>query len=161
MKNSFFNRISTAASALLISTMGLSPLHADTIGEWSVESGSTVCSAGTSNNGASMILITSKSGASGILIKPASQDAIELGTSYKLQISLNGEGDRDLTSSAIKFGGAKVLILEIPGAKIAAGEADGFAMRVKMNGTVLFEKDMHGAHDAFAAFVACSKNFGA
>ena len=161
MENTFVSRISAAVSAVMISTLCLSPLQAETIGEWSVESASTVCSAGTSKDGASMILITSKGGASGILIKPASQDAISLGTSYKLQISFNGEGDHDLTSSAINFGGAKVLILEIPGAKIAAGEADGFSMRVKMNGMVLFEKDMHGARDAFAAFVACSKKFGA
>lgn len=161
MQNSWSRTLWTTAIGGLTSTMLQAPARAETIGDWTVDSASTVCSAGTSQNGASMILITSKSGASGILIKPASQDAIELGTSYKLQISLNGQQDHDLTSSAIKFGGAKVLILELPGAKIAAGEADGFTMRVKMNGAVLFEKDMHGAHDAFAAFVACSKKFEA
>ena len=149
------------AMGALASALPVVPVQAETIGDWQVEAADTLCSAGTSQNGASMILITSKSGASGIMIKPADQGALEIGAAYKLQVSLNGSSDHEMTSNATKFGGVKVLILEIPGAKIAAGEADGFAMRVKMKDAVLFDKDMHGAHDAFAAFVACSKKFGA
>jgi hypothetical protein len=137
------------------------PAFAATIGDWQVEDASTLCSAGTSQNGASMILMTSKSGANGILIKPADQGAIAVGSGYKLQLSFNGSSDREIAASGMKFGGAKVLIIDMPAVKMAAGEADGFALRVKLGGTVLFDKDMHGARDAFAAYVACSKKFGA
>lgn len=148
----------SVAIAALVSTM---PIAAETIGDWQVEAASTMCSAGTSANGASMILLTSKSGATGIMVKPADQHAITVGADYPIQLSLNGQAARDLTVPAIRFGGASVLLLPIPGAKIAAGEADGFAMKVTLNGAILFDKDMHGAHAAFASFVACSKTFGA
>jgi len=130
-------------------------------GDWVVESNASFCSIGTKQNGALFIMMTTSSGASGLMIKPVDQSLIATGTDYKLKVSINNSADIDTTASAGDFGGVKVLHIRVNGAKIAAGEADGFAFRVKLGDTVVFDKDMHGSHDAFAAFVECSKKFGA
>ena len=141
---------------------GATAAKADTppkIGMWNYAEVATFCSIGTTANGSALILMTSKSGASGVMLKPADQSAIVAGTDYPLKVSMNGSADFDITANAGEFGGAKVLFLPIKGNKIAAGEADGFALRASLNGAVLFDKDMHGSHDAFAAFVACGAKF--
>ena len=161
MKNLWIRRAQLAAIIGFASAPLVAPAHAKTIGDWQVEATDSFCSEGTNKDGASAIFLTAKTGSNGILIKPADQSTITTGTDYKLQISLNGESDVTSTAGTVSFGGAKVLVLKIPATAIAAGEADGFAMRVKLNDRVLFDKDMHGARDAFAAFVACSKKFKA
>ena len=105
-------------------------------------------------------MMYSASGASGVLVIPDDQNSISPDHDYPVKINLNtsnGASDFDMTGSAMNFGGSKVLLIEIKAAAIAAGQADGFALRVNMNDKVVFDKDMHGSKDAFAAFVACTK----
>ena len=129
-------------------------------GDWVADSGATYCSLGTKQkDGAMFIMMTTSSGASGLMIKPADQSLITTGTAYPLKVNINGSSDIDTTANAGDFGGVKVLHVKLNAAAIAAGEADGFAFRASLNGTVLFDKDLHGARNEFAAFVACSKKF--
>ena len=156
-----FSRCATAAILCLAAITAIAPLQAQTTtGDWVVTSEKGFCSAGTKQkDGTMFILMTTSSGASGLMIKPADQSLITTGKAYPLKVSINNTGDADTTANAGDFGGGKVLHIKLNAAAIAAGEADGFAFRVKLNDTVLFDKDLHGSHDAFASFVACSKKF--
>ncbi len=146
-----------AAMAACASFAASTPASASQIGAWDYEPSAKSCSIGTSGSPGKMIMLYTASGASGMLVVPDDQSSISPDHDYPVKISLNGSADRDMTASAIKFGGANVLLIEIKAAAIAAGETDGFAMRVKMNDKVVFDKDMHGSKDAFAAFVGCTK----
>lgn len=159
--NSSLTRTTASAFAALLSIAALPPAQAAPGDDWVVDSNTSYCSIGTKQDGAFFILMTTSSGASGLMIKPADQSLITAGTDYKLKININGSADIGTTANAGDFGGVKVLHIELNGAKIAAGEPDGFAFRVRLGDTIVFDKDMHGSHDAFAAFVACSKKFGA
>jgi hypothetical protein len=148
-----------AAAAILCSA--IAPLQAQTANsDWVVTSEKNFCSAGTKQkDGTMFILMTTSSGASGLMIKPADQSLITSGKDYPLKVSINGSSDIETTANAGDFGGVKVLHIKLNGARIAAGEADGFAFRVSLDGKVLFDKDLHGAHNEFAQFVECSNKF--
>ncbi len=137
------------------------PASAETMGMWDYQSAKTFCSIGTAQDGNKFLMMTTKSGASGVMIVPADQSLITVGTDYTLMISLKGSPEFETSGNAGEFGGAKVLYLKIKGNKIAAGEPDGFQFHSSLNGTVIFDKDMRGSTDAFAAFVSCSQAFGA
>jgi hypothetical protein len=157
MKTSCILRCTIAALAACASLVALTPASAGMVGAWDYESSAKSCSIGTKGSTGKMIMLYTASGASGMLVVPDDQSSISPDHDYPIKFSINGSADSDLNASAIKFGGATVLLIEIKAAAIAAGEADGFAMRVKLNDTVVFDKDMHGSKDAFAAFVACTK----
>lgn len=150
-------------AAAVILCMAVAPLQAQTSsGDWVVSSEKNFCSAGTKQkDGTMFILMTTSRGASGLMIKPADQSLIATGKEYPLKVSINGSSDIDTNANAGDFGGVKVLHIKLNAARIAAGEADGFAFRVSLDGKILFDKDLHGSHDAFAQFVECSKKFGA
>ena len=145
-----FGMISTVTSA-----------HAETMGKWSYISADTVCSLTTDQGGAKLIMLTSKSGATGILTMPADQSALVTGHDYKITISIDGTELPESSASAIEFGGAKVLYIAFKAAAFARDMPDGVAFRVKMGGKVVFDMDNSNSHDAFAAYAACSKKFGA
>lgn len=152
----------TAAIAFAsFAIMAQIPAQAAPDGDWVVDSNANYCTIGTKQNGALFIMMTTSSGASGMMIKPFDQSLITTGTDYKLKVSMNGSDDIETTASAGDFGGVKVLHIGVSGVKIATGEPDGFAFRVTLGKTIIFDKDMRGSHDEFAAFVACSKKFGA
>ncbi len=157
MKNSSIVHCTIAVLAASAAFVAITPASANMIGAWNYDSTPTLCSIGTKGNTGKMIMLYTASGASGMLVVPDDQSSLSPGHDYPVKISINGSADSALTSSAIKFGGATVLLVEIKVAGIAAGEADGFAMRVKMNDKPVFDKDMHGSKDAFAAFVGCTK----
>lgn len=145
-----FGMISTVTSA-----------HAETMGKWGYTSTDAVCSLTTDQGGAKLIMLTSKSGATGILAVPADQSALVTGHDYKITISIDGAELPESSASAIEFGGAKVLYIAFKAAAFARDMPDGVAFRVKMGGKVLFDMDKSNSHDAFAAYAACSKKFGA
>lgn len=157
MKINDIFRYAAFASAFVGLLANAAPANAETIGNWDFVKGATACSIGIKGSPGKLIMLYTKSGSSGMLVVPDDQSSIAAGQDYPVKISLNGSPDRDMTASAIKFGGANVLLIEIKAAAIAAGEADGFAMRVKLNDSVVFDKDMHGSKDVFAAFVGCTK----
>jgi hypothetical protein len=161
MKTSNIVRCTAAALATFASIAALTPASANLIGNWDFESSAKLCSIGTTGSTGKLIMMYTASGASGMLVVPDDQASITPDSDYPLKISLEGSADRDMTGSAIKFGGSKVLLLDIKAAGLAADAADGFAMRVKLNDKVVFDKDMHGSKDAFAAFVACTKTLTA
>ena len=147
-------RCTIAASVMLTA---IAPAMANPIGAWDYQSIANVCSLGTAGNPGKFIMLYTASGASGFLVVPADQTSITADHDYPLKISIDGSADLDTTSSAIKFGGATVLLINIKATKIAADFADGLALRVKLDDKVVFDKDMHGSKDAFAAFVGCTK----
>lgn len=157
---SFRSTFVTMAS--LTAVAAIWPVQARAPGEWVASSENNYCSLGTrQNDGAMFIMLTTRSGASELMIKPADQSLIMAGTNYPLKVNINKSPDIDTIARAGDFGGVTVLHIKVSAARIAAGEADGFAFRVSLNGTVLFDKDLHGARNEFAEFVACSKKFGA
>ena len=147
-----------AACGLLMST---APAHANAIGSWDFESSPKLCSIGTTGSTGKLLLMYTASGASGIMVVPDDQTSITPDSDYPLKVSIEGSADHDMTGSAVKFGGSKVLLLDIKAAGLATDAADGFAFRVKLSDKVVFDKDMHGSKDAFAAFVACTKTLTA
>ncbi len=152
----------TACIAVLGFTFAAAaPVGAETLGMWTLDSEPTFCSIGTVQDGNKFLMMTTKSGASGVMIVPADQSLITVGTDYPLKVSLKGSPEFDTSGNAGEFGGFKVIYLKLKGDKIAAGEPDGFQFRASLNDTVIFDKDMRGSHDAFAAFVSCSQAFGA
>jgi hypothetical protein len=160
MNISLSSRTTAALLASVIALTAITPAQATTPGDWVASSEKNFCSLGTKQkDGGMFIMMTTSSGASGIMIKPADQSLITSGTDYPIKVSINNSSDHDVTANAGDFGGVKVLHIKLNAAAIAAGEADGFAFRVSLGGTVVFDKDLHGAHDEFAAFVACSKQF--
>lgn len=154
MKTATMLRCTVIAGGLLTA---LAPAAASPIGTWDYQSSSSICSIGTAGSPGKLIMIYTVSGASGFIVVPADQSSIAADHDYPLKVSIEGSADRDMTASAMKFGDATVLLLDIKAAGIAADAADGFALRVKLNDKVVYEKDMHGSKEAFAAFVACSK----
>ena len=153
--------LSRCAAAVILCS-AITPVQATASGDWVAASDKTYCSLGTKQkDGGMFIMLTTSSGASGLMIKPADQSLIATGADYPLKVNINNSSDIDTTANAGEFGGVKVLHIKLNAARIAAGEADGFAFRVSLNGKVLFDKDLHGAHDEFAQFVECSKKFGA
>jgi len=146
-----FGTIATVATA-----------HAEALGKWGYMSTDGVCSLTTTDQGgAKLIMLTSKSGATGILAMPTDQSAFVIGQDYKITISIDGAELPESSASAIEFGGAKVLYIAFKAAAFARDMPDGVAFRVKMGGKVLFDMDKSNSHDAFAAYAACSKKFGA
>ena len=119
------------------------------------------CSIGTKQNGAMLLMVTSSSGANGMMVVPADQSSITVGSEYKIKLSIAGHDLPEKTVNSGLFGGRKVLHIAIKAAKIAADMPDGFSFRVMMNDKVVFDMDNSGSRDAFAAYVACSKKFGA
>lgn len=161
MKTSSILRCTVAALATCASVATVTPASANLVGNWDFESSAKLCSIGTTGSTGKLLLMYTASGASGIMVIPDDQASITPGQDYPLKVSLEGSADHDMTGSAVKFGGAKVLLLDIKAAGLAADASDGFAMRVKLNDKVVFDKDMHGSKDAFAAFVTCTKSLTA
>lgn len=152
-------RRTLAAFSAIATLATYGPVSAKPIGNWDFQSSGAFCSIGTNQNGGALVMMTTKSGASGMMVIPADQTAIVADHDYPLKISLEGSPDASTTASTGAFGGSKVLYLKINAAGIAADAADGFALRVKLNDAPIFDKNMHGSRDAFAAFIACSKAF--
>jgi hypothetical protein len=142
---------STSASAKSL------PESSKSIGAWEYESGEKYCTIGTKGLSGMLLMMSTNTGTSGMIVVPSDQSLITPDNQYPLKISLEGSPEADMTGSAGTFGGSKVLYIKINAAGIAGDASDGFSMRVKLNGAVVFDKDMHGSKDAFAAFVACSK----
>lgn len=167
MNTSSFLRCTVAALAACASITASTPASAKapagesrSIGAWEFQSGAKYCTIATTGSPGKVIMMYTDSGASGVLVIPDDQSSISPDHSYPVKINLNtsnGSSDFDMNGSAMNFGGSKVLLIEIKAAAIAAGEADGFALRVNMNDKVVFNKDMHGSKDAFWAFVECTK----
>ena len=157
MKTCGILRYTAAAMAACASFAALTPASASLIGAWDYEPSAKSCLIGTTGNPGKMIMLYTASGASGVAVIPDDQSSISLGHDYEVKLSINGSADRDATAPAIEFGGAKVLLIAIKTAAIAAGEADGFALRVNMNDKIVYDKGMHGSKDAFAVFVGCTK----
>lgn len=146
----------SALTATVIVT-ALAPANANPIGNWDFQSSATTCSIGTRGAPGKLIMLYTSSGSSGFLVVPDDQSSIAADHDYPLKVSLEGSSEVNMTGSALNFGGSKVLVLDVKAAGLAAEASDGFSFRVKMNGAVVFDKDMHGSKDAFAAFVACTK----
>ena len=157
MKTSSILRCSVAALAASAAFAALTPASADMIGAWNYDATAKLCSIGTKGNTGKLIMMYTASGASGFLVVPDDQSAITPDHNYPLKVSIEGSADNNMTGEAIKFGGANVLLLSIKAAGLAADATDGFSFRVKLDDKVVYEKDMHGSKDAFAAFVACTK----
>ena len=135
------------------------PVDSRSIGAWEFQSSAKYCTIATTGSPGKLIMMSTDSGANGVLVIPDDQSSISPDHSYPVKINLNtrhGSSDFDMTGSAMNFGGSKVLLIEMKAAAIAAGEPDGFALRVNMNDKVVYDKDMHGSKDAFAAFVGCT-----
>ena len=150
------------ALALLSAAVSLAavvPAHATDMGAWEFLSNADSCSIVTRSDAGLLVMMTTKSGASGMFVAPIDDTQIKAKGSYQLKVAINAMADIDMEASEGEFGGSKVLYLPIKSTAIAVGEADGFSLRVKLNDKVLFDKDMHGSKQAFAAFVACSKAF--
>lgn len=145
------------ALAAGVTVTALAPAMANPIGAWDYQSSAKTCSIGTTGTPGKLIMLYTSSGSSGFLVVPDDQSSITADHDYPLKVSLEGSPDMDMTGSALNFGGSKVLVLDVKAAGLAAEASDGFSFRVKMNGAVVFDKDMHGSKDAFAAFVACTK----
>ena len=152
-------RCTLAALFSCAAIIGFAPASAKPIGNWDFQSSDGFCSIGTNQNGGTLIMITTKSGLSVIMVIPADQAAITVGKSYPLKVSLEGLADAGTNASALEFGGSKVLVIDIDAAGLAAAAPDGLALRVKLNDVPVFDKNMHGSSEAFAAYVACSKAF--
>ncbi len=171
MKTSSILRCTVAALATCASLAPLTAASAKanagdsrSIGAWEFQSGAKYCTIATTGSPGKLIMMSTDSGANGVLVIPDDQSSISPDHNYPVKVNLNtshGSSDFDMTGSAMEFGGSKVLLLQMKAAAIAAGEADGFALRVNMNDKVVFDKDMHGSKDAFAAFVACTKTMTA
>ena len=157
MKNSSIVHCTIAALAASAAFAAITPASANMIGAWNYDSTPSLCSIGTKGNTGKLIMLYTASGASGMLLVPDDQGSITPNQDYPLKISLEGSAESNMRGSAIKFGGSNVLLVDIKVAGLASDAADGFAMRVKMNDKPVFDKDMHGSKDAFAAFVACTK----
>lgn len=152
--------------AILVVTAGvalgsIAPANAETLGKWNYDSPASFCSIGTKQNGAMLLMVTSSSGANGMMVIPADQNSITVGSEYKIKLSIAGHDLPEKTVNSGLFGGHKVLHIAIKAAKIAADMPDGFPFRVVMNDKVVFDMDGSASHEAFAAYVACSKKFGA
>ncbi len=157
MKPTSILRCTFTALAACVSVAALTPASATLIGSWDFQSSAKLCSIGTKGSTGKLIMLYTASGSSGILVVPDDQSSITADHDYPLKVSIEGSPDADMTSSALNFGGSNVLILNVKAAGLAADAVDGFSLSVKMNGAPVFEKDMHGSKDAFAAFVACTK----
>lgn len=145
---------SCAAAALAASA------NAETMGKWSYDAKGSYCSIGTNQGGAKLIMMTTKSGASGMMVVPADQNSIDANSQYKIVMAIAGTELPEKSVDSGEFGGAKVLHIPIKAARIANDMPDGLTFGVKMNDKVIFYMDQTESHDAFAAFVACSKSFG-
>ena len=143
----------TAAASLA----AFAPAKATDIGEWDFLPGDSSCSIITRAPQGLLVMMTTKSGANGVMVVPVDDSKIQTKGDYPLKVTINAMDETDMTGDEGEFAGSKVLYLPIKALAIAQGEADGFALRVKLNGAVLFDKDMHGSKDAFAAYVRCSK----
>ena len=161
MKTSSLLRHTTVALAACATFAAVTPASANLIGNWDFESTAKLCSIGTTGSSGKLLLMYTASGASGLMVVPDDQASITADKDYPLKVSIEGSADHDMNGSAVKFGGSKVLLLDIKAAGLAADAADGFALRVKLNDKIVFDKDMHGSKDAFAAFVACTKTLPA
>ena len=157
MKNSSFLRCTVTALAAGAAFAAVTPASANLIGAWNYDATPKLCSIGTKGNTGKLIMMYTSSGASGMLLVPDDQASITPDQDYPLKISIEGSAGSNMHGSAIKFGGSNVLLLDIKVAGLAVDAADGFALRVRMNDKPVFDKDMHGSKDAFAAFVACTK----
>ena len=157
----YLNAVRPAALVLAAaaSLAAIAPAKATAMGEWDFLSSDKSCSIVTRSDAGLLVMMTTKSGASGMMVAPVDEALISSASSYPLKVKINGMDDIDMTGETGEFGGSKIIYLPIKAAAIAAGEADGFALRVKLNDAVLFDKDMHGSNQAFAAFAACSKAF--
>lgn len=150
----------TFAAGVTVAALG--PAAASPIGAWDYQSTAKVCSIGTTGSPGKLIMMSTASGADGVLVVPDDQSLISPDHDYPLKVTLNtsfGPSEFDMAGSAITFGGAKVLVVQIKAGVITAAEPDGFALHIKMNDKVLFDKDMHGSKAAFTAFLNCSKTF--
>ena len=148
-----------AVLAAAASLAAVAPAKATAMGEWDFLSSDSACSIVTRSDAGLLVMMTTKIGASGMMVAPVDEALISSASNYPLKIKINGMDDIDMTGETGEFGGSKVIYLGIKAVAIAAGEADGFALRVKLGNSVLFDKDMHGSKQAFAAFAACSKAF--
>jgi hypothetical protein len=143
----------------LLATLNLVPAasaYAEALGKWSYESKPSFCSISTKQNPGSIIMMTTKSGASGIMIVPDVQDEISIGGQYKIVMSINGTDLPERAVEAGEFGGVKVLHIPLKATRLAADMPDGLAFRVKMNGKVIFDMDKSDSRSALEAYVKCS-----
>lgn len=145
-----FGTIATVATA-----------HAEALGKWGFISTDGVCSITTNQGEAKLIMVTGKSGATAMFAMPADQSTLVIGQNYKITMSMDGTELPESSASAMDFAGAKVLFINAKTTAIARGMPDGLAFRIKMGGKVVFDMDKSNSHDAFAAYAACSKKFGA
>lgn len=146
-------------SVCLIATSA-SGAHAETMGKWNYISADSVCSLTTNQGGAKLIMLITKT-RTGVLAVPADQSTIDIGHDYKVNLTIDGIDLPESSARALEFSGAKVLYMGLKATSLARDMPDGLAFRVKMNSKVVFDMDKSGSHDAFAAFVGCSKKFGA
>jgi hypothetical protein len=152
-------RLACAMIATVI-VMTNTAAHAEMMGKWDYQSLDSICSIGTTQGAAKLLMVTSKSGANELVFVPADQAGISVEQDYKIKVTLNDYQTPELPVSAGNFGGVKALFIVLKAAKIANGEPDGIVIRISMADKTVFEMDKSQSHDAFAAYVACSKKFG-
>ena len=160
MKNFINRQIPLMVSAVCAIIATVAPVNAETLGKWDYQSLDTVCSIGTTQGAAKLLMVTSKSAANELVFAPADQSSITVGKDAKIQVLINDYETPELPVETGNFGGAKVLFIVMKAAKIANGEPDGIIFRIKMKNQIVFEMDKSASHDAFAAYAACSKKFG-
>ena len=135
-----------------------SPASARPIGRWDFQSADYYCSITAQTETGNLILLTSQSGNSGMIVVPK-MTIVQPKWQYPVKISYNGASDVELAGMGAMFAQSPSVMLKINAASIVADDRDGFSIRIKLRDLIVFDADLRGSSEAFAAFSACSRNF--
>jgi hypothetical protein len=153
-----FNR-TVAIAVAFASTLGLSSAKAEPMGIWNFESDEDQCSISTSQGEAAFLMMTTKSGRSGVIIKPSDPSAIDGQRVYELTYSAGDSGNITIKATAGEFKGVNSFYVPINAVLFAEILPDGADFNIWAKEKSIFKKDLRGSSDAFLAFKKCSAKY--